>query len=485
MGFHSNPKIRLTQGLSLTLLFCVVGLLGVTSVRVHADGSSPPISPTSTSAHAAKAPAAPAPSSFTQTGSLAGPLQPVKAPTGNGVWNDPNNPNCKQGCTFDKANETLSLVAAYNQKKYDLLKNREAQSKQDATIDFDGQVLQELGQFCYPIDPTAGVSVAESGAACWARYKLKIPNELASVRTDIIANETNEASLMSDRIDGANPNLLNKDRGTARSVEVVENKSTPSRSGIVSYFPSFDELQAEYNKTARQRTQTATVPAFAGWLNDYAKEPTREDFAYTRQVLRDANDPQAGTFSVFETNKDGTTKVNEKAYAFAHKRWADGLKFLKDGQKDLFMNYKNGPLLKPVVGAGKIAEDGSISRQAFAEARKIFVDKSNALVTGQALPDPVPLANGKRAPAAGLGNKSTATNFFSKTQSTNLAPATGNEAMIQMPASGKNHNDSKTLLLDTQSFGHTVLEMMDAEDPTNPPVVNSVMGQDIPPIETD
>ncbi|MGK5083797.1 hypothetical protein WDW37_10885 [Bdellovibrionota bacterium FG-1] len=285
-------------------------------------------------------------------------------------WYDPNDPMCKQGCTYDKANEGLLLLAKYTATKYEDVK----QAMNSANPNQKDEALKAMGDFCRnTTDPTN----------CWPRYSRYTLLYLNQIRLRVTENETAHAQLNSKRVEkGPGAKTWGDD------IPEIETKKPEGYSPKpkLPNFPTYNELiviRKEQIKT-QNRMSAGITPQFAEWLKSYPTSPSEDDFVRTKEILRDPGRPEAGTFTVVMTGPDGKIVRDKAKFALAKKAYdeeakrfnlEDGEKLLTDDRDKMAQSFKTvPPKLKP---ADPINLD-SISKTSFIENRFELVDEINS-----------------------------------------------------------------------------------------------------------
>lgn len=223
-------------------------------------------------------------------------------------WFNPDDPNCKQGCTYSKANENLILLLLYTQEKYATIRD----AMDSGTPEGENLALASMGKFC---------SGGESVHDCWGRFKRFTLIEEARYRKAIIDNESAQARLLSKRGTAGKGGKVEGEDVPVVAVVPLENAAP--RAPIVPYLPSYDELKKrrESENTRLKQMKGAVTAQFEDWVKDYPLAPSEADFALTKRILRDPDDPARGYFTVVDTERapDGTekAKIDKAAYKAA------------------------------------------------------------------------------------------------------------------------------------------------------------------------
>ena len=304
------------------------------------------------------------------------------------------------------------------------------------------------------------------------------------MRAAIIHNDTANASLMS----GTGEQGHRPASALSPTVEILQADGTAKptiRTPTVVYMPTYNELQAIYNKQSA-KMQASITNQFAQWLEDpqqYAKLPDKSDFPKFKRILRDPDNPSAGYFSVLDTNPDGSAKVDETAYKAAMIAYTGGKpggnKLADDARSmmlDKFGRLNVGKTPRPIpslVPAQLNDPIGSTERNVFGTVER---DLANAANGGLASPP------NARSPSSSGDSHSAQTSVLSSGRTYGVAggptptgPLTGNDPILQPKGTTQNQNDSYTVRLPLNAVHSNLMyqietDVGDAPDTVKPAV---------------
>ncbi|MEK6706831.1 MAG: hypothetical protein AABZ06_13690 [Bdellovibrionota bacterium] len=266
-------------------------------------------------------------------------------------WSDKDKyEECGQSCLIKRANENISLEAAYIWRKIDQLMDLFKNDPKDKNI------RTSLGAFC-----AQGELIKE----CLQRYVAFQKNNLRKMSVAIAENNTTTAELKSHD-----------------TVAVGVSEVMPSLKAQVTYVPQIKALQ----KNGRQYI---TKTGYSNWVENETIPPRPQltDFPKLKQIDRDPRNPAAGKLLVIEKDDKGNTVFDKKAFEKAEVNYTK--------------MYNDFPNLRPVVPSAVKSDADEIDKYmkqvgnsvnisttsfasglkneiAFGEARKLLVDTANA-----------------------------------------------------------------------------------------------------------
>ncbi len=273
-------------------------------------------------------------------------------------WTDSAFRSCGVSCTYEKANENLSLEALYILKKLETLK-----SAGDLTIE------NNLAEFCLPTEPNQ--KAAQSRArACYERYLRVQVGILKRIRTAIVANSDMAGALRTQK--------LRPEDAAIPVVSVEPSDAATPKLSQVPYLPTTEDLQAEY-----RRGRAITSPEYERWARSIPREPARDDFVKFREIPRDAENPEGEKIVIVDTNPDGAPRYDEAAFQAALTRYRED-KRIYDQDLEGMLGYRPSGTRPPEMNDSVVAAE---SKAAFNQARGVMVMTTNrALVQGGAVP---------------------------------------------------------------------------------------------------
>lgn len=286
-------------------------------------------------------------------------------------WTDSAFRSCGVACTYEKANENLSLEALYILKKLAALKN---------ASDFRTTIQNNLAEFCLSTEPNQKSGQSRE-RACYERYLRVQVGILKRIRTAIVANSDMAGALRTQKV--------RPEDATVPVVSVEPSDAETPRIPQVPYLPTYEDLQEEY-----RRGRALTSPEYERWAKSVPREPARDDFVKFREIPRDPENPEGEKMVIVDSNRDGTPKYDDVAFQAALARYRED-KAIYDRDLEGMLGYRVPATRPPEMNDSVVAAE---SKTAFNHARGVMVVTTNrALVQGGAVPREMSFTSAGRA----------------------------------------------------------------------------------------
>jgi hypothetical protein len=354
--------------------------------------------------------------------------------TGNCRWYDPANPDADhmQDITYERANDSLIELNAYLEQKLRYLEIHPS------------EVIEVLGDtYCTDTDD----------AGCLERYKRYVLKELNQIKASSVMNNTSTNSLRSKRTDARTLQTVGGDVPVLRR-DPIPGKPQPSARPLVSHFSTFSDLK-ELHRLQSDKIRDSITNGAAETMKEYSQVPTCADFPLFKEIPRNPDSPNDGSFIVAVLKQDGSGKpeCDEKSLKRALKVYAkahDEGRGLDEDAKAIGKGLKDKAEKKQIQSlVPKILDDKSSKDQ------KIFKATRDALADAYNATDVK-----KRKPSS---NKKDANTIQIKMSDADLDKATG-ERPIKAQA-----NTNSRIGFDAKAVQEDLLDRMDEIEGIMPP----------------
>ncbi len=265
--------------------------------------------------------------------------------------------NCTgHSCTYNQANENISVISQYKIEKYKNLKKR-----YDMSENYDS-IRKDLPGFCLGLKDEGG-NLVEDDKACFKRYERILKVELTQARKSMITNKDNEAALNHD----------------APKIPVLtSNENAGNVEFVLPNLPRFESLDIEYRQKPREKDVSQIE--YQKWVRSLSEAGLdKNDFpAYDEsgKILKIKRDSAGNTqYEDNVYNKLKFSKEDEKAFQ------EDLQNMMRESDNDN-MTYRNDKRVDQHDFSEVTQKSvGSVSYDAYSKVEKSFRRQSYDHIT--------------------------------------------------------------------------------------------------------
>ncbi|MBC7691289.1 MAG: hypothetical protein H7222_05925 [Methylotenera sp.] len=264
---------------------------------------------------------------------------------------------CGQSCTYQKANDNVTLQSRYLIRKLERLKELHTEGK-------NSEVLSNLGNFC---------TASEDAESCLNRYQHVQISALEKMRASLGSNENMIGNLNSRQPDA---------RGVSREEALAVGNTEPEDQ--VPEVPTLKQIDGMIK--ANPGLSKIRQSEYVNWLQHAGDAPKKEDFVKFVDVDREPGNPAAGKLSMIQKDGSGRPVVDNDAYKKARKSWEDRRR--EAGVQDADFQKIAKDLAPKAVPIDAVTLDPKLSKasqEEFNGARHEIISGANRAVSGKSV----------------------------------------------------------------------------------------------------